>query len=68
MRADDLLDDDTERALVEDTEQMAADLRAGIAAESPADPEELFAHVYAHPTPQLREQRDQLRAELEVTP
>lgn len=68
LRADDLLDDDTERALVEDTEQMAADLRAGIAAESPADPEELFAHVYAHPTPQLREQRDQLRAELEVTP
>lgn len=68
LRADGLLDDAAERALTDDAERMAADLRTGIAAESPVDPEDLFAHVYAHPTPQLREQRAQLRAELEVTP
>ena len=55
-------------AIRDDAERMAAALRAGIAAESPVDPEDLFAHVYAPPTPQLREQRAQLRAELEVTP
>jgi hypothetical protein len=30
------------------------------------DPMELFAHVFAEPTPQLREQRALLRAELEA--
>ncbi|MEJ8280972.1 thiamine pyrophosphate-dependent enzyme [Pseudonocardia sp. DW16-2] len=62
------LDAAAEQAVADDAEAMAAALRTGIAAEGPVDPEELFAHVYAHPTPQLREQRDLLRAELEVTP
>lgn len=43
---------------------MAADLRARMNQDPELDPLELFAHVYAEPTPQLREQRDQLRAEL----
>ena len=30
------------------------------------DPMDLFAHVYAEPTPQLREQQAQLRAELDA--
>ncbi|WP_431904330.1 pyruvate dehydrogenase (acetyl-transferring) E1 component subunit alpha [Amycolatopsis thermoflava] len=46
-------------------EEMAAHVRAGLGAETPVDPEELFAHVYATPTPQLAEQRAALRAELE---
>ncbi|MFD4193399.1 thiamine pyrophosphate-dependent enzyme [Amycolatopsis thermoflava] len=46
-------------------EEMAAHVRSGLGAETPVDPEELFAHVYATPTPQLAEQRAALRAELE---
>lgn len=45
---------------------MAADLRAHMNQDPALDPMDLFAHVYAEPTPQLREQQDQLRAELEA--
>nr|WP_245351771.1 thiamine pyrophosphate-dependent enzyme [Pseudonocardia parietis] len=62
------LDATAERELADDAERMAAALRTGIAEETPVDPDELFAHVYADPTPQLREQRDLLRTELEATP
>jgi pyruvate dehydrogenase E1 component alpha subunit len=48
-------------------EQRAADLRTRMAVESPPDPFELFEHVYAKPTPQLKEQRHQLTAELKDT-
>ena len=51
-------------ALREEAEELAARLRAGMNADSELDPLELFAHVYAEPTPQLREQRAQLAAEL----
>ena len=43
---------------------MAADLRARMNADAALDPMDLFAHVYAEPTPQLREQQAQLGAEL----
>jgi pyruvate dehydrogenase E1 component alpha subunit len=43
---------------------MAADLRARMNQDPVLDPMDLFAHVYAEPTPQLREQEAQLRAEL----
>ena len=47
-----------------DAEAMAADLRSRMNQEPALDPMELFEHVYAEPTPQLLEQREQLRAEL----
>jgi 2-oxoisovalerate dehydrogenase E1 component alpha subunit len=59
-----VLDEETERAVVAEAEEMAAAVRAGLNAEAAVDPEELFAHVYATPTPQLAEQRAALRAEL----
>ncbi|MFG3130746.1 pyruvate dehydrogenase (acetyl-transferring) E1 component subunit alpha [Streptomyces tendae] len=59
-----LLDEDGIRAAREDAEAMAADLRARMNQDPELNPLELFDHVYAEPTPQLREQRDQLRAEL----
>lgn len=59
-----LLDEAAERALADDAEAMAAHVRLGLNTERPADPEELFTHVYATPTRALVEQRAQLRAEL----
>lgn len=59
-----VLDDESERELAAAAEQMAAHVRAGVGAESTVDPDDLFAHVYATPTPQLLEQRDTLRREL----
>ncbi|WP_285115920.1 pyruvate dehydrogenase (acetyl-transferring) E1 component subunit alpha [Leifsonia sp. fls2-241-R2A-40a] len=44
-------------------ERVAADLRTAINADAEPHPEDLFAHVYATPTPQLREQAEQLAAE-----
>lgn len=59
-----LLDDDGIRAAREAAETMAADLRARMNQDPVLDPMDLFAHVYAEPTPQLLEQEAQLRAEL----
>jgi pyruvate dehydrogenase E1 component alpha subunit len=59
-----LLDDDGIREAREAAEIMAADLRARMNQDPVLDPMDLFAHVYAEPTPQLREQEALLRAEL----
>ncbi|ANY10281.1 pyruvate dehydrogenase (acetyl-transferring) E1 component subunit alpha [Pseudonocardia sp. HH130630-07] len=59
-----VLDAGTEDAIAAEAEAMASAVRAGLGAETPVDPEELFAHVYATPTRQLTEQRAVLRAEL----
>ncbi|MFC1230880.1 MULTISPECIES: pyruvate dehydrogenase (acetyl-transferring) E1 component subunit alpha [Streptomyces] len=59
-----LLDDDRVAAVRRDAEAMAADLRARMNRDPVLDPMDLFDHVYAEPTPQLLEQREQLRAEL----
>nr|BFD83785.1 pyruvate dehydrogenase (acetyl-transferring) E1 component subunit alpha [Streptomyces sp. Xyl84] len=59
-----LLDEDTVTAVREDAEAMAARLRERMNQDPPLDPMDLFAHVYAEPTPQLREQQALLRAEL----
>jgi pyruvate dehydrogenase E1 component alpha subunit len=59
-----LIDEDGIRAVREDAEEFAADLRARMHTDPPLDPENLFAHVYAQPTSQLREQAGLLRAEL----
>ncbi|MCZ9338094.1 pyruvate dehydrogenase (acetyl-transferring) E1 component subunit alpha, partial [Streptomyces sp. TRM76130] len=61
-----LLDEDAVRAAREAAEALAAGLRDRMHRDPRPDPMELFAHVYAEPTPQLREQRERLRAELEA--
>ena len=43
---------------------FAADLRTRMNAYPEVDPMNLFEHVYAEPTPQLREQREMVRAEI----
>ncbi|MFF5857440.1 pyruvate dehydrogenase (acetyl-transferring) E1 component subunit alpha [Streptomyces sp. NPDC012751] len=61
-----LLDEDGIEAARQDAETMAASLRDRMNREPGLDPMDLFDHVYAESTPQLREQRDLLRAELEA--
>ncbi|GAA1358571.1 pyruvate dehydrogenase (acetyl-transferring) E1 component subunit alpha [Streptomyces beijiangensis] len=61
-----LLDEETIRTVREGAETMAADLRARMNADPVLDPMELFAHVYAEQTSQLREQAAMLRDELEA--
>jgi pyruvate dehydrogenase E1 component alpha subunit len=48
-------------------EEFAARLRDAMNADPEADPMELFDHVFAEPTPQLREQRALLASELAAT-
>lgn len=50
----------------EDAEQLAADLRDGMNADPQLDPMDLFHHVFAEQTSQLRAQAAQLRAELDA--
>ncbi|MET8080985.1 pyruvate dehydrogenase (acetyl-transferring) E1 component subunit alpha [Streptomyces sp. NPDC005303] len=64
LRSRHALTDEDVAALREEAEELAARVRAGMNADSVLDPLELFDHVYAEPTPQLREQRAQLAAEL----
>ncbi|MFF8896295.1 pyruvate dehydrogenase (acetyl-transferring) E1 component subunit alpha [Streptomyces lydicus] len=47
-------------------ERMAADLRERMNADPVLDPMDLFNHVFAEQTSQLREQAEQLRAELDA--
>ncbi len=61
-----LLDEAGKQAARDAAEAMAADLRAHMNQDPALDPMDLFTHVYAEPTSQLREQRDQVRAELEA--
>ncbi|XIE79227.1 pyruvate dehydrogenase (acetyl-transferring) E1 component subunit alpha [Streptomyces sp. SBR177] len=61
-----ILDEDARRAAAEEAETMAARLRESMNADPVLDPMDLFAHVYAEKTAQLREQAAQLRAELDA--
>ncbi|MEU1128796.1 pyruvate dehydrogenase (acetyl-transferring) E1 component subunit alpha [Streptomyces sp. NPDC005900] len=61
-----LLDDDFKRRTGEEAEAMAADLRERMNQDPLLDPMDLFTHVYAEQTSQLREQAAQLRAELDA--
>jgi pyruvate dehydrogenase E1 component alpha subunit len=57
--------DDAEVAAIADGAETEADaLRQRMLADPEVRPLDLFDHVFAEPTPQLREQRDQLLAEL----
>ncbi|HTF49744.1 MAG TPA: thiamine pyrophosphate-dependent dehydrogenase E1 component subunit alpha [Pseudonocardia sp.] len=58
------LDAEGEAGITAAAEEMAARLRAGMAAEVTVDPMELFEHVTVHPSGQRTEQRELLRAEL----
>ncbi|MFB7993598.1 pyruvate dehydrogenase (acetyl-transferring) E1 component subunit alpha [Streptomyces sp. NPDC056002] len=61
-----LLDEEGIRAVREDAEKMAADLRERMNQDPVLDPMDLFRDVYAEQTTQLREQAAQLRAELDA--
>jgi pyruvate dehydrogenase E1 component alpha subunit len=64
LRANSLLDDAAFESLNDEAEAAAAVVREAASAVRTTDPLELFAHVFAQPTPQLREQQAQLEAEL----
>ncbi|MFJ4847677.1 MULTISPECIES: pyruvate dehydrogenase (acetyl-transferring) E1 component subunit alpha [unclassified Streptomyces] len=66
LRSRDLLDEALTAQAEKDAEAMAADLRERMNQDPVLDPMDLFAHVYAEPTPQLREQAAMLQAELEA--
>ncbi|MET9644106.1 pyruvate dehydrogenase (acetyl-transferring) E1 component subunit alpha [Streptomyces syringium] len=59
-----LLDEAGMEAERQAAERMAADLRERMNQDPSLDPMDLFTHVYAEQTVQLREQADRLRAEL----
>ncbi|MGO1885692.1 MAG: pyruvate dehydrogenase (acetyl-transferring) E1 component subunit alpha [Citricoccus sp.] len=59
-----LLTDELQAQYEQEAEQTAAALREGMNRESTPDPQDLFAHVYSTPTPQLAEQSAQLAEEL----
>ncbi|MBB5787554.1 pyruvate dehydrogenase (acetyl-transferring) E1 component subunit alpha [Jiangella mangrovi] len=64
LRARGELTDDDVAAAREAAEAYAADVRARLGEEPTGDPADLFAHVFAEPTPQLREQATWLAEEL----
>ena len=59
-----VLEDETVAAAHEEAEALAGSLRERMNRDPRVDPRELFAHVYAEPTPQLREQLGWLEEEL----
>jgi 2-oxoisovalerate dehydrogenase E1 component alpha subunit len=64
LRGRDLLDDEGVAQAGAVAEEFAARVRDGMNADVELDPFELFDHVFAEPTPQLREQRALLASEL----
>ncbi|HET7739600.1 MAG TPA: pyruvate dehydrogenase (acetyl-transferring) E1 component subunit alpha [Mycobacterium sp.] len=64
LRDDGLIDDALVGAVAAEAEERAAALRTGMNSDRPADPDDLFRHVFAEPTAQLREQQRQVHAEL----
>ncbi len=57
LRSRDLLTDERTSEIAAAAEAVAAAMRDGLMQDVEPDPADLFAHVYATPTPQLREQR-----------
>ena len=60
-----LLDDAGEEALAAGAEAVASVMREGLNTDVVPDPQELFEHVYTRRTPQLAEQAQLLRSELD---
>jgi len=63
LRDRELLDDADMARFTAEAEQLAAGVRAAMNHDMTADPADLFAHVYAEPTPALTAQRESLLAE-----
>ncbi|MFJ9797834.1 pyruvate dehydrogenase (acetyl-transferring) E1 component subunit alpha [Streptomyces sp. NPDC101145] len=61
-----LIDEDGIQEAADRAEEMAARLRERMNADAVLNPMDLFTHVYAEQTAQLREQAAQLRAELDA--
>ncbi|MDQ0632827.1 2-oxoisovalerate dehydrogenase E1 component alpha subunit [Arthrobacter pascens] len=59
-----LLDGQVEARILEKAEAVATQLRDGLSEDVPVDPQGLFRHVFAKPTPQLKEQSAMLADEL----
>ncbi|WP_458111748.1 pyruvate dehydrogenase (acetyl-transferring) E1 component subunit alpha [Arthrobacter sp. R1-13] len=59
-----LLDETAEARITAKAETVATQLREGLGQDMPVDPQELFRHVFAKSTPQLREQSAMLADEL----
>ena len=57
LRADGALTDDVAAQLAADAERVAQHTRDGLNVDVPPDHHDLFAYVYAEPTPQLLEQQ-----------
>ena len=66
LRARGLLTDEIAEDARAQAEEFAADVRTRMNIDTTLDPLTLFDHVFAEPTPQLREQRALLAAELEA--
>jgi 2-oxoisovalerate dehydrogenase E1 component alpha subunit len=66
LRASGLLTDDVVAEANAAAEALAAEMRARLGEEPEVDHRDLFAHVYAEPTPQLREQAAALQAEIDA--
>ncbi|KPM55349.1 pyruvate dehydrogenase [Frankia sp. R43] len=64
LRGAGLLDDAGLAAVTAAAEELAASMRAAVARTEEPDPRSLFAHVYAEPTSQLREQAAALATRL----
>ena len=64
LTAQRLLTEERVAEMNEKAEQVAAAMRLGLMTDIDPDPQELFRHVYAGPTPQLREQAAFLAEEL----
>ncbi len=63
LRTEGLLDDAYAAAVTTEAEELATAIREGMNRDRPVDVDELFRHVYATPTSQLLEQREQARAD-----
>ena len=61
------IDDARVEEVRQEAEEFAAALRARMNADPQVDPADLFAHVYARPTPQLREQAEMVAVEREAS-
>ena len=71
LRAEGVLTDEIAERLTKDAERVAQHTRDGLNLDVRPNHEDLFQHIYAEPTPQLREQQalvaDELTRELTVT-
>jgi pyruvate dehydrogenase E1 component alpha subunit len=65
LRAQGLLDDTAQQSIADGAETIAAALRDALNADSDLDPEDLFRFVTAERSPQLEEQWQLLRGEIE---